>query len=63
MQPLTTNREARKHNSTLTIGEVSSSLDRFVIAESSVLRTNFCTEKRTHRHSANRYSFTPNIIL
>ena len=32
-------------NSTLAIGGVSSALDRFVVAESSVLRTNFCAEK------------------
>ena len=34
------------HNSTLAIGGVSSPLDSFVVAESSVLRTNFCAEKR-----------------
>jgi len=32
-------------NSTLAIGGVSSPLDSFVVAESSVLRTNFCAEK------------------
>ncbi len=37
-------REARTHNSTLAIGGVSSPLDSFVVAESSVLRTNFCGE-------------------
>ncbi|NGZ45350.1 hypothetical protein EWU23_12765 [Cytophagaceae bacterium 50C-KIRBA] len=42
-------------NSTLAIGGVSSPLDSFVIAESSVLRTNFCAEKPTHRQSAKRY--------
>ena len=42
-------------NSTLAIGGVSSPLDNFVEAESSVLRTNFCTEKPAHRQSANRY--------
>jgi hypothetical protein len=42
-------------NSTLAIGGISSSLDSFVIAESSVLRTNFCAEKPAHRQSANRY--------
>jgi hypothetical protein len=41
-------------NSTLAIGEVSSLLDSFVVAESSVLRTNFCAEKPAHRQSANR---------
>jgi hypothetical protein len=33
------------YNSTLAIGGVSSPLDSFVVAESSVLRTNFCAEK------------------
>jgi len=42
-------------NSTLAIGGVSSPLDSFVVAESSVLRTNFCAEKPAHRQSANRY--------
>jgi hypothetical protein len=41
-------------NSTLAIGGVSSPLDSFVVAESSVLRTNFCAEKPAHRQSANR---------
>ena len=31
-------------NSTLAIGGVSSPLDSFVVAESSVLRTNFCAK-------------------
>jgi hypothetical protein len=43
-------------NSTLAIGGVSSPLDSFVVAESSVLRTNFCAEKPAHRQSANRYA-------
>ncbi len=42
-------------NSILAIGGVSSPLDSFVIAESSVLRTNFCAEKPAHRQSAKRY--------
>jgi hypothetical protein len=42
-------------NSTLAIGGVSSPLDSFVVAESSVLRTNFCAEKPAHRQSAIRY--------
>jgi len=41
-------------NSTLAIGGGSSPLDSFVVAESSVLRTNFCAEKPAHRQSANR---------
>lgn len=43
-------------NSTLAIGGVSSPLDSFEVAESSVLRTNFCAEKPAHRQSAKRYS-------
>ncbi len=39
-------------NSTLAIGGVSCSADSFVVAESSVLRTNFCAEKPAHRQSA-----------
>jgi len=42
-------------NSTLAIGGVPSPLDSFVVAESSVLRTNFCAEKPAHRQSAKRY--------
>jgi hypothetical protein len=42
-------------NSTLAIGGVSSPLESFVVAESSVLRTNFCAEKPAHRQSAKRY--------
>jgi hypothetical protein len=41
-------------NSTLAIGGVSSPLDSFVVAESSVHRTNFCAEKPAHRQSATR---------
>jgi len=46
--------EKRPHNSTLAIGGVSSPLDSFVVAESSVLRVNFCAEKPAHRKSAKR---------
>jgi hypothetical protein len=49
-----TERIARTHNSTLAIGGVSSPLDSFVVAENSVLRTNFCAEKPAHRQSAKR---------
>jgi hypothetical protein len=49
------NRQKTACNSTLAIGGVSSPLDSFVVAESSVLRTNFCAEKPAHRQSANRY--------
>ena len=42
-------------NSTLAIGGVSSPLVSFVVAESSVLRTSFCTINPAHRQSANRY--------
>lgn len=41
-------------NSTLAIGWVSSPFDRLVVAESSVLRSNFCAEKPTHLQSAKR---------
>jgi hypothetical protein len=41
-------------NSTLAIGGVSSPLDSFVVAESSVLRTNFCAKKPAHRKPAKR---------
>lgn len=47
--------ESRPHNSTLAIGGVSSPLDSFEVAESSVLRTNICAEKPAHRQSAKRY--------
>jgi hypothetical protein len=42
------------HNSTLAIGGVSSPLDSFDVAESSLLRTNFCGEKPAYRKSAKR---------
>jgi hypothetical protein len=48
-------REARTANSTLAIGGVSSPLDRFVVAESSVLRIKFSGKNPTHRKSAKRY--------
>ena len=47
-------KESRTANSTLAIGGVSSPLDSFVVAESSVLRTNFCAKKPAHRQSAKR---------
>ena len=47
-------KEQHTPNSTLAIGGVSSPLDSFVVAESSVLRTTFCAEKPAHRQSANR---------
>jgi hypothetical protein len=46
--------DAAAYNSTLAIGGVSSPLDSFVVAESSVLRTNFCGVKPAHRQSAKR---------
>ena len=46
--------ESRTHNSTLAIGWVSSPLDSFEVAESSVLRMNFCAKKPVHRQSAKR---------
>jgi hypothetical protein len=42
-------------NSTLAIGGVSSPLDSFVVAESSMLRIKFSAEKPAHRQSAKRY--------
>jgi len=41
-------------NSTLAIGGVPSPLDSFMVAESSVLRTNFYVKKPAHRQSAKR---------
>jgi hypothetical protein len=41
-------------HSTLAKGGVSSLLDSFVLAESSVHRTNFCAKKPAHRQSAKR---------
>jgi hypothetical protein len=49
-------KESRPHNSTFAIGGVSCSADSFVVAESSVLRINFCATKPAHRQSANRYA-------
>ena len=43
------------YNSTLAIGGVPSPLESLVVAESSVLRTNFCTKKPALRQSAKRY--------
>jgi hypothetical protein len=48
-------RRRASDNSTLAIGGVSSPLDSFVVAESSVLRTNFSAGKPAHRQSAKRY--------
>jgi len=60
-------RKRAAYNSTLAIGGVSSPLDSFVVAESSVLRTNFCAEKPAHRQSAKRYmqprSITSSIYI
>ncbi len=53
-QHLSGQQKARTANSTLAIGGVSSPLDSFVVAECSVLRTNFCAEKPAHRQSAKR---------
>lgn len=36
----------------MAIGGVPFPLDTFVVAECSVLRTNFCAEKSAHRQSA-----------
>ncbi|MBL7997796.1 MAG: hypothetical protein JNL32_04065 [Candidatus Kapabacteria bacterium] len=45
-------KEARRHNTGLAKVAVQYSADSFVVAESSVLRTNFCAEKPAHRQSA-----------
>jgi hypothetical protein len=50
-----TEKKQRTANSTLAIGGVPSPIDSFEVAESSVLRTNFCAKKPAHRQSANRY--------
>jgi hypothetical protein len=52
---MTRNKEQRTANSTLAIGGVPSPIDSFVVAESSVLRTNFSAKKPAHRQSAKRY--------
>lgn len=49
-----TDKKTTAGNSTLAIGGGSSPLDSLVIAESSVLRINFCAEKPAHRQSAKR---------
>ena len=54
---MTRKNKNRTANSTLAIGGVSSPLDSFVVAESSVLRTNFCAEKPAHRQSAKRCGY------
>ena len=47
--------EQRPANSTLAIGGVSSPLDSLVVAESSVLRTNFCAENPPLRQAQKRW--------
>ena len=49
-----TERRRAAGNSTLAIGGVSSPLDSFEVAQSSVLRTNNCAEKPAHRQAAKR---------
>ncbi len=48
-------KQSTGYNSTLAIGGVSSPLDSFEVAESSVLRINFCAKKPAHRQSAKRW--------
>jgi hypothetical protein len=43
------------HNSIWVIGCVPFQLDSFVVAESSVIRTNFFAEKHAYRQSVKRY--------
>ena len=52
MKYLCNSTELPAGNSTLAIGGVSSPLDSFEVAESSVLRTNFCAENPANRQSA-----------
>ena len=64
---MTKEKKQRTANSTLAIGGVSSPLDSFVVAESSVLRTNPDSyrdaEKPAFRQSAKRYrSFCGDIL-
>ena len=47
-------REERTHNSSYTQGGVSCLADSFVVAESSVLRTNFSAKKPALRVAAKR---------
>lgn len=54
MTDLTTEEE-RPHNSTLAIGGGSSLPDSFLVAESSVIRSNFSAEKPARHQSANRH--------
>ena len=49
-----TGEKQRGHNSIYPKGGVSSPHESFVVAESSVLRTNFCAKKPAHRQSAKR---------
>ena len=53
---MTTMKRKATHNSTFAIGGVSCSSDSLVVAESFVLRLNFCAEKTAHRQSAKRYA-------
>jgi hypothetical protein len=50
---MTTERKTT-YNSTFAIGGVSCSADSLVVAESSVLRINFCGKRPAHRKSAKR---------
>ncbi|MFN5830126.1 MAG: hypothetical protein ACK46R_05200, partial [Bacteroidota bacterium] len=50
----TTKNKQRTANNTYPKGGVSCFKDSFVVAESSVLRTNFCAKKPAHRKPAKR---------
>lgn len=54
LNDLGTNAKSKSDKSTYAIGRVSCSADRFVVAESFVLRINIFTEKPAHRKSAKR---------
>jgi len=57
---MTTERKTA-YNSTLAIGGVSSPLDSFVVAESSVLRTNFCAKNPAQSKARKRYLQIPRL--
>jgi hypothetical protein len=53
---MNTTEKRAAYNSTFAIGGVQCSADSFVVAESFLLRIDFCAEKPAHRKSAKRYA-------
>jgi hypothetical protein len=51
---MNTTEKRAAYNSTFAIGGVQCSADSFVVAESFLLRIDFCAEKPAHRKSAKR---------